>query len=186
MDASIGIEWAIKSLNTKQIAGKSTDSLEYRIIKLLSERTVGKSAFLHTLYIQRASIGQLVQPPKPFYGRGDRDRGEMMQVDEAGASEAQQPHQPQLDLTLTKRLFGQLHPDALTIPTPVVPSNGDFEREYSGILAEQEQIISGILLKALISTDCSKQLSDALVSVLRNLTPRAAPFISAIAVPADA
>lgn len=62
VDASNGIEWAIKSLKAKDQSTRLTDTLEYRIVKLLSERTLQKSAFLQTLYIQRGTIGQLVQP----------------------------------------------------------------------------------------------------------------------------
>lgn len=107
-----------------------------------------------------------------------------MQVDEgagqkAGASQL-------IDLTLTKRLFSQLHPEALSIPNPIIPSTGDFEREYALVLAEQEHVIKGILLVNLLSNDCSKALSQALVSVLRGLTPRATPLIAESVIPAEA
>jgi hypothetical protein len=90
-----------------------------------------------------------------------------MIIDEGGQDGATQ--QNQLDLSLTKRLFSRLHPDALSNP-PIIPIPPDFEREYQGyIVPTQDQVIK-VLLDAILSDAAGTQ---ALVSIVRGLIPRA-------------
>jgi hypothetical protein len=90
-----------------------------------------------------------------------------MQVDE-GHERVQQQH---LDLSLTRRLFSRLHPDALATP-PAVPSLADFEREYRLIQGEIERVIKAVI------TGCSQADSQAFISVLREHAHVAAPYIT--------
>ena len=83
-----------------------------------------------------------------------------MQIDEGSS------HKEYLDLSLTRRLFQKLHPEALATPQ-VTPSLSDFEREYVLIVAEQNRVCK-------LLAD-SQQAS--FITVLRGCLPIAAPYI---------
>lgn len=84
-----------------------------------------------------------------------------------------------LDLTLTKRMFTRLHPDALSNP-PVIPSLGDFEREYHNYVLPEQDAVLKLLVKALVGSVGSPKVTQALVSVVLNLLPRAIPIINEV------
>lgn len=67
VEAENGIAWALRNLKATLESGTkiSEECIEFKIIKLLYERTMKKSEFLATLYQQRQSIGQLAQPQAP-------------------------------------------------------------------------------------------------------------------------
>ena len=77
---------------------------------------------------------------------------------------------------MTKRIFLRLHPGAFNQP-PHVPVLEDFEREYRGIVVEQNQAAQS-LLKALSSNANSQVYSPALITVLRGCMATAQAHIA--------
>ena len=92
---------------------KEEQSLEFRLLKLMSARIFGQRQFLLTLYKQRGFLGSLVNQYPP---------SNSMQIDEGSVA----PRELHLDLSMTRRLFNKLTNGNLD----AIPNLHDFEREY--------------------------------------------------------
>ena len=127
IEAENAAEWAFKSLKSQadnQGVKFSPDLIEFKILKLLAERTVQKTALLQTLFSQRHSIvNSLVQ-----------QRNEM-QIDEGNGA-----FSGAIELSLNKRLFNKLNPEGSSYSS--VPELPDFEKEYRLLIEEQRKLLN--------------------------------------------
>lgn len=158
-DACHGVEWALQTLAAaKKEEGQATlaGSFPLQVVELIATRTMEKSGLLYTLYTQRGFLGSLALP-QGVLG---------MQVDEIGGAHI---HQAQLDLSLTRRLLLQLHPDAVSIP-PAIPTLQDFQRVHERVAQEQDRLgallVQGLVLQAAAEAVDFKSVLTVLRQVL--------------------